>query len=54
MIIFTHPEIVRVIQVTTERWLWAVDCHTYKPALLAVRCEQMLLNDRWRLPRVAA
>lgn len=48
------PETSKLLGVTTSRWLWAVDCHVYHPTLVAVRCEQMILNGAWRLPRVFA
>ena len=48
------PETSKLLGVTTSRWLWAVDCATYRTALLAIRLEQMILNGAWRLPRVFA
>jgi len=54
MMLALSPEACMALGVPRWRWCWAVDCHYMHPTIVALRCEQLLLNGKWMLPRVFA
>jgi hypothetical protein len=53
-VIALSPEASEALGVPFWRWAWAVDCRQLHVTIAALRCEQMVLNGKWMLPRVFA